>query len=795
MATEYYSVKYDNEASGPFIAEGANLTWTASVGFIVSVFDDGTTGRLLVALVSGNKPANNDVLTQGTVTADADGDSNLLLFPAYFISDIAVPSTGSCSWTGPALGATHSFFFDGQTANVVAGEILTFSGGQTCEVITVESDAGATGELSVRFISDIDAGLPDDNATFTGDIIGDGTVNGVIHDRGYTPLHAHRLLSYLNYYEDIYGNDDLSRVDAVPSGKDTGEIVNLLSNITFTDQIIQHMYGGSISQSSGDTLYSGLAVGVVSSTASTQPVLIKNDEIITDYWKNAYFPDSIKGNVRIMTKTRDDEVDIDGKRVRGAVLEFGDSYFFGGTTLGTAETGLTLFASPDGNNTTAVGVVAGAPYNSIVQTEGYQSLNFNNGNGLTPFGLSYDYGSANALQTYEREKYIQRRGTSELLFGRNAQLYTGMNLNFAYDNEVGGPLAEDEIIAWGTEIVYSGQTVNFTLGEVVEFSGSGAIGRLIYMDDNGATGTLLFAMEGSVVPLNTDTMSGVSSGGNGAVDTVVNNTSYGTALLCALDDQGAIGNLYMQQLTGLKPVDSQTVFGATSNATCDLNGAAVVRTINNQFPGVFTGTNFQTNFGLANDPSDAIVGDKFRNLLDVVQEPPNNQQGIVSSLEVGDVVTCYPWDGTSYDLNGNAEPDYNETALTTALVAGVSTTAIVGAIPDNTPTAGFLRIERDSDNNMDLVEYSSYSGVTYTLVGTAPSNANVGNDVMRALIDEEVLSGTQLSYTAVKGAGDTKVAIVVKNGGSLNGPIKPYPTTANFGSSGFLVSASRISDA
>jgi hypothetical protein len=670
--------------------------------------------------------------------------------------------------------------------------------GQTCEVITVESDAGVSGELSVRFISDIDQGLPDDDDTFTGDISGDGTVNGVIHDRGFTPLHLHRLLSDLNDDEDIYGDDDLSRVDPVPSGKDTVKIVNLLSTMEINDEIAKHMYGGSISQDSENTLYSGLAVQVTSNTPGTQPVLVQDDDIVTDYWKNAYFPDSITGKVRVLIKTRDDGVDIDGKRVRGALLEFKDSYFFGGTTLDTAETALALFASPDGNNTTDVGTVAGAPYNTIVPTEGYHSLDFNNGNGSTPFGLSFDYGSANALQTYERYKYIQRRGTAELLFNRNAQKFTGINLNFAYDGESGGPFSEDEIIAWGTEIVYSGQTANLTLGEVVTFSPSGAKGRLIYMDDNGAAGTLLFMMEGSTVPTAADTMTGVTSSGDGDVDTVVDNANAGTALLCALYDNGLVGNLYMQQLTGLVPSDGQTVFGATSNAECDLNGAAVTRTINNQFPGVFTGTNFQTNFGLANNPTDAIVNDKFRNLLDVVQEPPNNQQGIVDGLEIGDVVTAYPWDGAAYDVNGDAEPDYNEMVLAVALT-GASTIIDVGTgnIPKNTPASGFLRVERDSDNNLDLIEYSAHDGDDeFTLVGTAPGNAAIGNTVMRALIDKEVITGTSLSYTAVKdGAVSTQVAISVKNGGTLNGPIKPYPTTATFGNGGFSVTASRISDA
>ena len=194
MAT-YYSVAYDNEATGPFVAEGANVTWTGGVGFIVTLIDLGATGRLIIGLVSGVPPTNDLQLTQGSVTADADGDARLMLYPAYFREDVAVASGGACTWTGPALGATHSFFFDGQTDNFAATDIIYFSGGQTAEVVTVESDAGATGEVSVRFISDIDAGLPADNDTMAneGSTLDYGVVNGIIHARAYSPLEIHRL--------------------------------------------------------------------------------------------------------------------------------------------------------------------------------------------------------------------------------------------------------------------------------------------------------------------------------------------------------------------------------------------------------------------------------------------------------------------------------------------------------------------------------------------------------------------------------------------------------------------------
>lgn len=791
--TTYFTVNYDNEASGPFVAEGANLTWTASSGFVVTVIDNGTTGTLKCALISGTIPTDGLVLTQGGTTADADGNGEALLYPAYFREDVQVANTGAITWTGPALGATHSFFFDGQTVNVVAGEILTFSGGQTCEVITVESDAGASGELSVRFISALDLGLPADNDTFTGDIAGDGTLDGVIHPRAYQPLELHRLLGDLNDDSDVAGNDDLSMIDPTPTDRSTDQIIALLGNVNINDTVAQHMYGGSIDQAGGDTQYSGVDVQVTSPNSDTQPVLILDDTIVTDYWKNAYMPDSIAGNVRLMVKTREDGANIDGKRITGKLLEFGDSYFIGSTTLGQATTALALFSSTDGNNQTAVGTVAGAPYNTIVQVEGYQDIDYNNGNGLTPFGYEFDIGSATKAQAYERTKYIQRRGTAENLFGRNAQLFTGFNTNFAYDAESAN-FTEPEVIYWGTEITYSAQTVNLTIGEVITFSPSGAIGRLLYDNDGGATGTLIIDLA-SGTPTAADTMTGVTSGGDGDVDTVVVNSTAGSMLLMALDDDGTAGNMYGQRLTGLLPVNDQTVFGGTSNQTADVNGTVASRTINNQYIGVFTGSDFQTNFGIALDPSDAQVNDQLRNLLDVVQQPPNNQTGTVAGLVAGDAVTAYPWDGSTLDVNGDPEPDFNQMTLAVALTSGVSTVVDVGTgnIPDNTPAAGFLRIERDSDGNYGLVEYSSHDGDDeFTLVGTSPVTAAISNNVFVAYIDTTTAT-TQETFTSVFGPGSQQIAITVRRGGVA--PIKTFKTSATFGASGFSVTANRISDA
>lgn len=800
--TTYYVLEYSNLAGGSFAEEGAFVTWNAAAdsGFIISdVTLTSTTGRLYIAIVGSSVvPDAADTLTQGAVTADVD-TSNLLLYPAYLRDDIAVASSGAITWTGPALSVSHSFFFDGQTSNVVAGEILTFSGGAQAEVITVVSDAGASGELDVRVITNIDTvGLPGDNETFTGDISGDGTVNGEMYERSYLPLNEHRFLSELQTRGTIAGDDDLSVIDPTASERSTDQIITLLGTISNSDEVTQHMFGGSIEQDAGLTRFSGLDVGVTSPNTATQPVLIQDDALITDYWKNAYNPDSIAGNVRILVKTREDGVDIDGGRIEGKLLEFGDSYFIGSTTLGLASTSLALFSSGDGNNNTAVGTVAGAPYNTVVQTEGYQLLDFGEGSGSTPFGYSLDYGTATALQAYERSKYIQRRGTAETLFGRNAQLVTGMNRNFAYDNET-GTFSENEIFAWGTVVPYTGETSGpFILGEVVEDTVTGARGRIIYLDDQGTTGTLILAdSTGSFG--NTNALSTVRGAAETTATsgTVVNNTASGTGLLIALDDNGTTGNIYYQALTGVTPADNQQIRGRTSLATADIDAATSQesRTINTQYIGAFTGSNYQTNFGIAIDPSDAIAGDQFPNLDGTTIFPPDNRTGAVTNVLIGDYVTAFPWDGVSTDINGDALPTFAEMTLATALVAGVSTSVDVGIgnIPNNTPSAGFIRVERDSDGNLDRLQYSSFSNATglFTLVGTAPNNAAITNTVMRGLIDQQITADGQISYTAQFAGGGEDVAITVRRGGSPD-PIKTFKTQAAFGS--FSVSTTRTAD-
>ena len=829
--TTYFKAEYDTLAGGSFAELGVaftEVTWVGGGrGQIIQDFPDGTIGKLHVALIAGALPTDGQTMTQGAVTAVPNGNATTLLYPAFFRRDIDITTSGadkSIDWDSAGgapvaavtsvaeeLGVipTHSFFFDGGTGVAfAAGDVLTFGGGQTAELINAIDGVQPSGELEIRITSNLDAGLPVDGDTVDSDgSSAAGAVQGEMHARSYLALHLHRLLADLNDDDQFVGDDDLSMLDATPSAKDTDQIVRLIGGAFITDDVADHMYGGSIAQnpagvtSGGDTKFSGLDVQVTSPFAATRPVLIQYsnatgfDTILTDYYSTAWNPDSIAGNVRLMVKIRDNGVDIDGRRVKGKLLEYTQAYFSGGTTLGDATTSLALFSSADGNNTTDINTIKASTANV---TEGFTTQTYGATTGdfaaiLDPASIS----AADRLEAYEFTKWIQARTKTtapaqDTLFGRDGRLIEGVNRNFAYSGA--GALTENEIMAWGTEIVYTGLTAGpYVLGEVVEFVGSGARGR-IYYDDNAAN-----MVVGDVVgtPLDTDTITtvrGAAETTSTGITTVTLAARFGIGLVMAFDDDGATGNVYYQALAGLDPISGQTVFGRTSDQVVDLSADPESRTINNQWVGIFTGTNFQTNFGIGIISTKAILGDLNAQLVGSPIGVPNNQSGTITNLIAGDRVTCYPWDNSTTDENGDAVPTLAQATLTNALIADPETEVVVSAIPDNTPQIGWLRIEMNSGVRR-LIAYGSWAGSTFQITGTenfSTDQAASTNEVMIGYLDT-IATGASESFTSVYGPGDTIMTVTVRRGS--DGPIVPFKTNPTFGSGGFSVAAGRIDDA
>jgi hypothetical protein len=788
---DYYT-NFDNEAGGPFTA-GEIITFgggaTAELVELKSTATDPNgDGEMYFSLISGTIPADNETITGGTSSATANVKSDTvplyeIAFPAHAFQDMSVAVNGDIRWTGPALGVTHTCNYDNEASGpFTLNEVLTFGSGGTGELITL-TDNGTTGEIEFRLIT---LPAPSDNDTITGGTSSaTADVDGAVHRRTYQPIELRRWLGDLGDDAVATGNDlyDIISSDAVD--RSTDEIITLLSPFNIDDTLADHMYGGSITQNGGDDRYSGLAISLAVNSSDTSPVVIQDNAILTNIWENGYNPDALKGQIRFMVKTRDGGATIDGGRVKARVLELGDSYFTTSTTLGVGEGGMSLFSSGDLNNQTIAATIA--TWTDIAVTEGYQLIDHNNGNGAQPYYQEWDIATRTRAQLYERTKWIQRRDTSETLHSINAQLFVGADTNWAYDNEASGPFTEDETVVWGTAFNYDNEASGpFTVGEYVTIGSSGAAGKLIQLTDAGATGSMIVALEDtSITLLDNDTITGITSGATADINGAItgNSVNGGEGLLLGLDDDGLTGNMYVQLLSGIIPADNVEVTGVTSGATADVNGSVTTRTINTNFLGQFTGTAFFTNYGITLEPADSTSSDGFRDLLDVVQTPPNNVTFTFSGCVVGeDYLVAAINDGNNFD--------FDQFTANGAQTAGATTVVVNTTIASDMPASGTIRVER-SDGKYDRVPYDSYAGSTFNLTGTLPNNLANGDNVFVTFVDK-LCTSTNESFNVIYNT-DRSIFGKIRDGKST--PIKTATATGTLGVNGGSASFNRISDA
>lgn len=544
-----------------------------------------------------------------------------------------------------------------------------------------------------------------------------GDIRHVSGSTNYTVLELHRWLQDLADDATASGNDIIDITTDTPSERSTDNIITLNSPFNIDDATAEYFYDGSITQDGGDTLYSGLVVvGSVFGTTTLQ--VVQNNALYdTDspFWGTGINVDAANNILtRMLIKTRTGGADIDGKRIRVYAREWGESYAEFNLTMGLGNSTAAIFTTEDLNNATASGTVA--TWTTITNTEGYQTIDLNNGNGAQPYYSQWNRDSYTINQLYERAKYITRRGTSETIHGMDGELFRGITHQWAYDNEATGPFQEDETLSWGT------------------------------------------------------------------------GTTAGTGILLALLDSGTTGTMWIQLLTGVAPTDGLTITGGTSSATCDVNGSVTSRTISPVYLGQSTGSAIIGAFGIGIEAADLTSSDKLTDLLNVLQQPPNNVTFTVNGLVSGDRVLVT-------NDNGGAIDTTQMTLGTTINGAGVTNIDVgTGNIPADTPQTGTLRIVLD-DGRHYYIAYTAHDGDDgFTIASTDfsdPNDATAGNGVYLGYIDKATAS-TSEAFTVVYNA-DRTLFIRVRDGGGT--PIKTFETTGTLSTGGGSTTAIRTSDA
>lgn len=617
-------------------------------------------------------------------------------------------------------------------------------------------------------------------------VAANGDIRHVSGSSTYTVIEFHRWLGDLMDDAAASGNDILDITDATASERSTDNIITLINGYNIDDTAAQYLYDGSITQASGATMYSGLVVvGAVESGTELQ--IIQNGALLTSYWGTGLNADATQNILlRIMIKTRANNVDIDGKRVRVQARELSDKYSEFSLTMGLGNSTAAIFTADDLNNQTGAATIAS--WSDVTNTEGLNLIDVNNDGTDEEYYSQWNRGSRTINQLYERTKWITRRGTSETIHGMNGALFRGITHNFAYDGETGTAPATNDDYVWGLFMDYDGESGGpFTVGEAVHFGTSNARGRIVALDDNGTTGSMVVSIE-SGTPGDNNVITGQTSGATAAVNGSPAGaaTGGGKMRLLAVDDDGSAGNLYVQLISGTAPADNAVLYHSTDMARrVTVNGSVTARTVIPEFIGTSTGSAIIGSYGVGVEVTDLTAADKVIDLSNTQRIPPNYVTFSVVGLVSGeDRVLVGPSSGGALDVD--------QFTLNGALT-GASVTSVVvnGSIPDDTPSSGTIRVKRAS-GIYSRIAYSSWSGSTFTVTSTnfSTDNAPNGTDVYISYIDKLAGASTE-SFTVVY-SSSRDLFVRVRDGGAS--PIKTFETTGSLGAAGGSATVIRTSD-
>jgi hypothetical protein len=511
--------------------------------------------------------------------------------------------------------------------------------------------------------------------------------------------------------------------------------------------------------------------------------------------------DSTQGiSHRFMIKTRDKGVDIDRRRLVGTTRRYYNTYGefkINGTSQGNNV--LALTDSNDLNNNTAWATIDAI--SDISNTEGLRLIDISGDGTDEEYYSEWDRG-ANSINTfYEYGKLQQADSTVDTLNSLNGENFRGITHHYEYDTETGTNFTTNDVGCYGTNIVFTGGSGTAILGEEIYEDTATPVwkGRIVGIDDNTGTGSIVVDVEsGTVTTTETFTTTNGFAGTVSGTPTAQN--AAGRCIFYAVDDDGTTGNMYVQVLAGVAPVNNTRIF--FGNATADVaryhdvdttSAAVLERTISTPFVGASTGSALKGAYGLGLEALDTAAADTYFDLSNTAITPPNTVTFTASGFISGDYVLCT--EDNAGDIN------FGQMTLNGAL-SGAAVTAVVvnDPLPPDTPTSagtiGGIRIERN-DGLYSLHRYTAIDTGTDTF--TIPShdfstnNAANGNNVFISYLDlVTAATSEQFQYVYDIPSGDRTHFLRVRDGGAT--PIKTAETTGTMTTTGGTASVNRIDD-
>ena len=263
----------------------------------------------------------------------------------------------------------------------------------------------------------------------------------------------------------------------------------------------------------------------------------------------------------------------------------------------------------------------------------------------------------------------------------------------------------------------------------------------------------------------------------------------GTGNLMGMDDltNTAETRLWLHLQTGSPPVDTNTITGGTSAATTvvGVGASTALRTSPNHL-GQFFGSWLAAD-GIGFDPTQVTNTDNFTDLDGNDVSPPNfvTISGTINTVDSSDDPHVF------FTLRSGSSPNYSQHTLNGAASSGASTVTINGSIPSTTPITGWIGLLASGGDNFVFYEYSSWSGSTFTLVGTLAESYADTDTLMVAYFYESALgAGTSKTVSRTLVYDGTPIDIIgwVRQGDEA-APDRVVPFSGQIGAGGFTFTA------
>lgn len=651
-------------------------------------------------------------------------------------------------------------------------------------------------------------------------------------DHGSSPTYAtviefHRWLQSLADDAVASGDDELDITNTDPSRRSTDNIITLINGYTLDETgqaASEHLFDGSIIEAGGDRIWDGI---VNFGNASVVIQVIQDGSVLADDWWNlatgfGVNPDANAGiSHRFMVKTREDGVDIDGRRLIGTtrVMDTGagvDHFTFGEFKINGTSRGnnvLALTNTDDLNNSTSETTIAG--WTNITNTEGLRLIDVDaDGTSEEYYSEWTDNDTPDRSQNdyYERLKWLTRDGSASTIHSINGERFRGITHSLAWDADAGVQPITNDYVVWGTNIIFNTGVGTFTVGEAIHEDTATPVwkGRVIGYTGVGATGSLIVDVTTGTVTTG-DTFTGQTSAATAAANGTPTVVTGGGEMLClAVDDDAGAGNLYVQLMKGTISGDNAILYNAQTNVgtlsvanTLTQFGAATTRAIAAPFVGVSTGSNIIGAYGVGFEVADIDDSDVLTALDGNTYSRPNLVTNTVSGLNITgdkDYLIVAPWDGAATDVNGDPAFTKDQLSLDVALTTdNITQVEITETIPADTPAAGTIRVTDDAGFERRL-SYSNWENGTpnrFFNITTTDGNedflgneAAIGNDVYVTYLDLEA-SATSHNFQSTYSA-DRDLVVLVRNGGSA--PIKQFISQWSLTANNAALGAIRTTD-